>query len=138
MDWKGWSNMTDFTSRPRGKVMTPSELKASNDQLRNWNADYRRQIAKLKTMLEWREDGHDGIYCRDETISALEARRDRNTEKYIAALDCINELELRIDNLMLEYCPDEMTEEQKDNWAAHQVPADKQDTDVLKALKVKI
>jgi hypothetical protein len=28
--------------------MTPSELKASNDQLRNWNADYRRQIAELK------------------------------------------------------------------------------------------
>jgi hypothetical protein len=41
--------MTDFTSRPRGKVMTPSELKASNDQLRNWNADYRRQIAGLES-----------------------------------------------------------------------------------------
>jgi hypothetical protein len=29
--------------------MTPSELKASNDQLRNWNADYRRQIAGLES-----------------------------------------------------------------------------------------
>jgi hypothetical protein len=28
--------------------MTPSELKASNDQLRNWNADYREQIVGLK------------------------------------------------------------------------------------------
>lgn len=27
-----------------------------------------------------------------------------------------------IDALMLEYCPNEMTEEQKAEWAAHQVP----------------
>ncbi len=32
----------------------------------------------------------------------------------------------KIDSLMLEYCPDEMTQEQKDNWAKHQVPADPQ------------
>jgi hypothetical protein len=25
-----------------------------------------------------------------------------------------------IDSLMLEHCPDEMTQEQKDNWASHQ------------------
>ena len=31
-------------------------------------------------------------------------------------------LEARIDQLMLEYCPDEMTSEQKTNWAEHQVP----------------
>lgn len=29
----------------------------------------------------------------------------------------------KIDWLMLEYCPDEMTQEQKENWAAHQKPA---------------
>jgi uncharacterized iron-regulated protein len=28
----------------------------------------------------------------------------------------------RIDALMLEYCPDEMTEAQKENWAKHQRP----------------
>ena len=27
----------------------------------------------------------------------------------------------KLDALMLEYCPDEMTKEQLDNWAAHQV-----------------
>lgn len=32
----------------------------------------------------------------------------------------------RIDELMLEYCPDEMSQEQMDNWAKHQVPADPQ------------
>jgi hypothetical protein len=32
----------------------------------------------------------------------------------------------KIDNLMLEYCPTEMTEDQIGNWAKHQVPADPQ------------
>ena len=31
-------------------------------------------------------------------------------------------LQYRIDELMLEYCPDEMTQEQLDNYAKHQVP----------------
>lgn len=35
-------------------------------------------------------------------------------------------MQARIDALMLEYCPDEMSEEQKRNWAAHQVPAAQQ------------
>ena len=37
-------------------------------------------------------------------------------------------LEAKIDELMLEYCPDEMTEEQYENWAKHQVPTDKEKT----------
>lgn len=32
-------------------------------------------------------------------------------------------LQARIDELMLEYCPNEMTEAQKANWARHQKPA---------------
>lgn len=32
-------------------------------------------------------------------------------------------LQARIDELMLEFCPDEMTEAQKANWARHQRPA---------------
>lgn len=34
----------------------------------------------------------------------------------------IEALEAKIDALMLEYCPDEMSAEQKANWAAHQRP----------------
>jgi len=30
-------------------------------------------------------------------------------------------LQSKIDSLMLEYCPDEMTEEQIENWEKHQV-----------------
>ncbi len=40
--------------------------------------------------------------------------------------DCkatIEQLQAKIDWLMLEYCPDEMTEEQMDNWGKHQVLA---------------
>ena len=33
----------------------------------------------------------------------------------------IEYLQSEIDSLMLEYCPDEMTKEQKDNWAIHQI-----------------
>lgn len=33
-------------------------------------------------------------------------------------------LEYKIDELMLEYCPEDMTEEQLDNWSKHQVPVD--------------
>jgi hypothetical protein len=34
----------------------------------------------------------------------------------------IERLQAKIDALMLEYCPDEMTEEQMANWARHQQP----------------
>ena len=33
----------------------------------------------------------------------------------------------KIDALMLEYCPDEMTKEQLDNWAKHQMPHRKEE-----------
>ncbi len=30
----------------------------------------------------------------------------------------------KIDMLMLEYCPEEMTDEQRETWAEHQIPED--------------
>ena len=35
----------------------------------------------------------------------------------------VNALQAKIDTLMLEHCPDEMSEEQKSEWAEHQRPA---------------
>lgn len=35
----------------------------------------------------------------------------------------VHALQAKIDALMLEHCPDEMTDEQKADWAAHQRPA---------------
>ena len=43
------------------------------------------------------------------------------------AIDVGNEMEAqqaKIDSLMLEYCPDEMTQEQIDSWKKHQVVAE--------------
>lgn len=37
--------------------------------------------------------------------------------------DIASNLQAKIDTLMLEHCPDEMTQEQKDNRASHQKPA---------------
>jgi len=45
----------------------------------------------------------------EATPSAMQLLRNR-----------IAELEARIDQLMLEYCPDEMTPEQLERWGAHQ------------------
>ena len=43
-------------------------------------------------------------------------------------------LQAQLDALMLEYCPDEMTEAQKENWARHQRPAsDEQQAEVAAA-----
>lgn len=35
-------------------------------------------------------------------------------------------MQAQLDALMLEFCPERMTEAQKENWAKHQVPADPQ------------
>lgn len=40
----------------------------------------------------------------------------------------------KIDELMLEFCPDEMTDEQITEWAKHQVPAPKGDLDDISTM----
>jgi len=48
---------------------------------------------------------------------------DLNCYNYMGAMADCEHLQARIDELMLEYCPDEMTPEQLDNWGKHQVLA---------------
>jgi hypothetical protein len=38
------------------------------------------------------------------------------------AADALDGQQYKIDELMQEFCPDEMTPEQWENWAKHQVP----------------
>lgn len=45
------------------------------------------------------------------------------TGRWISARDEAAYKQAKIDQLMLEYCPDEMTLEQIENWANHQVPS---------------
>lgn len=54
---------------------------------------------------------------QEATIRAL--RDELATMKQRAEL-----AEAKVDRLMLEYCPDEMTEAQIEGWAKHQVPVD--------------
>lgn len=42
-------------------------------------------------------------------------------EEYVAVCCLINDMQYRIDTLMLEHCPDEMTDDQLFNWELHQV-----------------
>lgn len=62
---------------------------------------------------------HDKRYGFDFEAAAreLQALINQDKDKHIASLQA------KIDALMLEYCPDEMTVEQKAEWAAHQKPA---------------
>jgi hypothetical protein len=61
-----------------------------------------------------------------------------------AALTRIKDLEgqlahkqWQIDILMLEYCPGEMTQDQIDNWAKHQIPAtDEECAELRNALEI--
>ena len=63
----------------------------------------------------------NAIQChvdRDELLQAIKTERAE-----------VERLEAKIDELMLEYCPDEMTPEQVAEWAKHQVPAQGQSDD---------
>lgn len=58
-----------------------------------------------------------------EIFTRLAQRADPNIPILEAAMDEIASLQAKIDRLMLEYCPDEMTPEQVGEWGNHQVPA---------------
>jgi hypothetical protein len=69
--------------------------------------------------LDWHQGFDlDGVNRYAQLVSAVLALAEqRHTAK-------VAELEARIDALMLEHCPDEMTPEQVAEWAKHQKPAE--------------
>ena len=72
-----------------------------------WGA--RAEVERLRTDLETAERALDAQTDFRAEIERLRAQ--------VAALQA------RVDALMLEFCPDEMNEEQLENWARHQQPA---------------
>lgn len=54
--------------------------------------------------------------------AGMEPSSDGDYVSYEDAMRVIGDLQAKIDRLMLEYCPGEMTEEQKAEWAKHQKP----------------
>jgi hypothetical protein len=67
------------------------------------------------------------LKLENERLKAGGCARDQRATQFcgqaVAMGKRIKELEARIDWLMLEYCPEEMTEEQKQRWADSQEPA---------------
>ena len=88
----------DYISK--GKIM--NEFEKDYSLLRADNTRLAAEVERLKQEL-------------DEAL--LIHQTDTGTESVVATLQA------RIDELMLEYCPDEMTHEQLDEWARHQIPA---------------
>ena len=64
-----------------------------------WGAGAAIRDAEIATLRELKQAWHDKFWEADKQLAAAQAR---------------------IDELMLEYCPDEMTQDQIDNWAKHQ------------------
>ncbi len=64
-----------------------------------------------------------GVYSANEEYVKAEITRKRSEEARAALKDIerrLAEKQAVIDRLMLEYCPDEMTTEQRQEWAAAQ------------------
>lgn len=59
-------------------------------------------------------------YAGDEAIPAIAEDAKNLILELVAARD---NLQAKVDALMLKYCPDEMTQAQVRNWEAHQVAA---------------
>lgn len=92
----------------------------------------RRQEAstdsKIQSLIDHRAATIDDELSRERAFSRrLMAQRDALADELDALAAGRQEasaLQAKIDALMLEYCPDEMTDEQRANWAAHQRPID--------------
>ena len=72
----------------------------------------REQVAaKDKALLEWENTVQEDVYARALLKRAEKAEADNAA------------LQAKLDALMFEYCPVEMTEEQRANWTKHQAAA---------------
>lgn len=94
------------------------------------------QQMRRETCLGWEHKVQTGKFGRDNLDGFMRAAEWLGRHRAMAEAERMaNDLQANIDALMLEYCPDEMTEAQKANWARHQKPAsDAQRAEVAAAL----
>jgi len=74
---------------------------------------------KIYTINDLSEKFKAGEGLHDEYVRYIDYKQDTEV------------LQAQIDSLMLEYCPKEMTKEQLDNWAKHQRPAIKAESEEI-------
>jgi hypothetical protein len=82
-------------------------------------------LEQLKRSAELARDSHGGLQSGQLSFGAFDSRWDRFRSEWRpeTALELLAELgrrQAKIDALMLEYCPGEMTPEQTAAWARHQ------------------
>jgi len=81
-------------------------------------------LRKALSDIKWHRPigGSPTKYEYEVEVMAWKALESNFASKAVGT-DAIESLQAKIDALMLEYCPDEMTKEQLTNWAEHQAPA---------------
>lgn len=83
------------------------------------HAEYLEVEKTSEAWEKWRDANIDALLDAAERTEAAEPMR-----RALAAERELAEARAKIDALMLEYCPDEMTPGQVDEWARHQRPID--------------
>lgn len=79
------------------------------------------------------DGGPCGTYCVDDACNKRSFAKTMVLFKEHQKCKSCAALQARIDALMLEYCPDEMTEAQLEEWGKRQVAVAKSDCDAIKA-----
>jgi hypothetical protein len=101
--------------------------------------------AMAKEIVELRTQVVSGFY-EDEKPTFRQGRPVHELESAVTAEECTNyvnyierlriqvgDLQAKLDRVMLEYCPDEMTQKQKDTWVINQRPVDLTATKAIEA-----
>lgn len=89
---------------------------------------YQIEIAKLKAKNEFIEDAardyeRENIFLKSEnqTLNMCVEDSEKACQELVRKN---NHLQFLLDSVMIEYCPDQMTEEQMKNWSKHQKVVD--------------
>jgi len=118
----------------RGALVLHDDAQQSIDALRAEVEFHKLDASALRSQMDVLRDGLASERERAESLRAELAEQCRlhaiGMERELALIGRADRAEAeaaakqaRIDELMLEYCPDEMTPEQIENWKRHQVPA---------------
>ena len=101
---------------------TPARLPCTQCEIEARDAEIERLTARVHDL---ENELAAGVHtcsptCRKTPACATRADLREENERLRARGDAV---QARLDALMLEFCPDEMTEEQIETWARHQRPA---------------
>ena len=104
-------------------------LEQQLDVAREFCRQYQVENINLKAKNEFIEDAaldyeRENIFLKSEN-QTLSMGVENSEKAYQELVRKNNHLQFLLDSIMLEYCPDEMTEEQMDNWKKAQRVVDK-------------